>query len=99
MRKRIFEIIEVAGDNDRISKVYDAIMMVFIIISLIPIAAKSTQGIYGTLDIVTTAVFIVDYVLRLVTADYKLKKGYGSFFLYPITPMAIADLLRLCGKT
>lgn len=95
MRKRIFEIIEVAGDNDRISKVYDAIMMVIIIISLIPIAAKSTQGIYGTLDIITTAVFIVDYLLRLFTADYKLKKGRGSFFLYPITPMAIMDLLAI----
>ena len=95
MRKRIFEIIEVAGDNDRLSKVYDSIMMVFIIISLIPIAAKSTQGIYGTLDIVTTGVFIVDYVLRLLTADYKLKKGYGSFIIYPITPMAVADLLAI----
>ena len=95
MRKRIFEIIEVAGDNDIFSKIYDAVMMVFIIISLIPIAAKSTQGIYGTLDIVTTGVFIVDYVLRLLTADYKLKKGYGSFIIYPITPMAVADLLAI----
>lgn len=95
MRKRIFEIIEVAGDNDIFSKIYDAVMMVFIIISLIPIAAKSTQGIYGTLDIVTTGVFIVDYVLRILTADYKLNKGYGSFILYPITPMAVADLLAI----
>ena len=95
MRKRIYQIIEVAEDNDKLSKVYDTVMMIVIVISLIPIAAKSTDGVWGILDIVTTSVFVIDYILRLVTADYKLKKGIGSFFLYPVTPMAIIDLLAI----
>ena len=44
MRKRIFEVIEVACDNDIISKIYDFGMMVVIILSLIPIAAKNNDG-------------------------------------------------------
>lgn len=95
MRKRIFEIIETAGDNDSLSKIYDITMMIVIVLSLVPIAMKSSAGIVGVLEKVTTVVFIIDYVLRLVTADYKLNKGNSSFVLYPITPMAIIDLLAI----
>lgn len=41
----------------------------------------------------STIIFIIDYVLRLVTADYKLEKGKLSFLLYPFTFLALADLL------
>ncbi len=95
MRERIYKIIEVAEDNDRLSKIYDMVMMVVIVVSLVPIAAKSTSGYYGTIDIVTAVIFIADYLLRLLTADFKLKKKGGSFLLYPFTPMAIIDLLAI----
>ena len=42
-----------------------------------------------------TIIFIVDYVLRFITADYKLNKGKISFVLYPFTFMAIIDLLSI----
>ena len=45
------------------------------------------------IDIVSTIIFIIDYILRLVTADYKLQKGKISFLLYPFTFLALADLL------
>ena len=45
------------------------------------------------LDFVSTIIFIIDYILRLLTADYKLGKGKLSFFLYPFTFLALADLL------
>ncbi len=95
MRKRIFEVIELAEEKDRISGFYDLSMMIVIVLSLIPIAAKTTDGFIGALDKFTTAIFVVDYVLRLITADFKLKKGISSFFLYPITPMAIIDILAI----
>ena len=44
MREKIYRVIEVAGDNDRVSSFYDIFMMVTIIISLIPLTTKS-QGI------------------------------------------------------
>lgn len=43
----------------------------------------------------TVTVFIIDYLLRLITADFKLRKGRVSFLIYPITPMAIIDLLSI----
>lgn len=40
MRKRLYEIIEVASPNDKISIIYDKIMILSIIVSIIPIAFK-----------------------------------------------------------
>lgn len=95
MRKRVFEIIEVAEDDDILSKVYDVFMMIVIVVSLIPIASKSEGGAYFFIELVTTIIFIIDYLLRLMTADYKLNKGKTSFLTYPFTPMAIIDLLSI----
>lgn len=50
MRKRIFQIIEVASESDILSKIYDVTMMVVIIMSLIPSALKSTGGVIGIQD-------------------------------------------------
>lgn len=93
MRKRIFEIIETATENDKISNIYDISMMIVIIVSLIPLAFKSENSVFYWIDKVAVIIFIIDYILRLFTADYKLNKKAWSFILYPITPMAIIDLL------
>ncbi len=95
MRKRIFQIIELAEENDLASKLYDIVMMIIIVCSLLPIAFKCDEGIFKTIEIVTASVFIIDYALRLITADFKLEKGWKSFFVYPFTMMAIIDLLSI----
>ena len=95
MRKRLFQIIEVAEEKDSLSRIYDIIMMAVIVLSLIPIALKSTDGALGVLERITTIIFVVDYLLRLMTADYKVEKGAKSFAIYPFTPMAIIDLLSI----
>lgn len=93
MRKRIFEITESAEAGDKISTFYDYAMMLVIVASLVPLAFKETNTVLTAVDYIATAIFILDYLLRLVTADFKLHKGPVSFVLYPFTPMAIIDLL------
>lgn len=95
MRQRIYEIIETADDSDKVGRIYDVAMMLTICFSLMPVAAKSTFGYYGVIDKITTVIFIIDYVLRLITADKKLQRGIASYFIYPISPMAIIDLLAI----
>lgn len=94
-RKRLFEIIEVAEDGDKLSNTYDIFMMITIVASIVPMAFKTTNTVFSIVDKVTVIIFIIDYVLRLLTADLKMKKGIGSFFIYPITPMAIIDLVAI----
>lgn len=96
MRKRIFEIIEVSKENDNISSAYDLIMMISIIISIVPLAFKRTYPVFVYTDLVTAVLFIIDYILRLCTADYKLSnKSWISFVKYPFTPWAIIDLVSI----
>ena len=92
-RKTLFQIIEPHQKENAIEKAYDVLMFLTIIVSLIPLTTKSHTGIFMWLDFVSTVIFIVDYILRLLTADYKLGKGKLSFFLYPFTFLALADLL------
>lgn len=98
MRDRIYRFVE--PDLDCKSP-YDYIMILVIIVSLIPLAFKENCRAFDIIDKVTVTIFIVDYLLRLATADFKLRKGSLSFVLYPLTPMAIIDLLSIlpsfCG--
>lgn len=99
MRKRIFEIIELSQNNDKLSRKYDVIMMITIVVSLIPLAFKKTNSIFATAESLTTAIFIADYILRLITADYKIKaNGVMPFLIYPFTPLALIDMLAIISS-
>ncbi len=95
MRKKLFSIIESAENDSKLSNIYDFIMMVTIVVSVVPLAFKETNTIFQWIDYITVTIFILDYFLRLITADYKLKKSVISFFVYPITPMAVIDLISI----
>ena len=95
MRKKLFSIIESAENDSKLSNVYDFMMMVTIVASVVPLAFKETNTIFQWIDYITVTIFILDYFLRLITADYKLKKSVISFFVYPITPMAVIDLISI----
>ena len=96
MRERIFDIIEPSTEKaSTLSSLYDVFMMLCIIASMIPLAIKTESLLLTIIDKVTVVVFIIDYCLRLITAEQKLDKGIKSYFLYPIQPMAIIDLLSI----
>lgn len=95
MRKKLYSIIEPVGNDNKLSNIYDFIMMTTIVVSIIPLAFKETNALFQWIDYITVSIFILDYLLRLLTADYKLKKSAASFFMYPLTPMAIIDLISI----
>ncbi len=95
MRKKIYEIIELSSDDDKWSSYYDVFMMIVIFVSIIPLAFKEDYIGFEIIEAVTAVIFVFDYLLRLVTADFKLKKGLKSYVLYPFTPMAVIDLLAI----
>ena len=96
MRKRVHEIIEKADEQDRVSELYDLSMILLIIVSLIPLAFKSENLLFTILDKLTVVAFIIDYILRWATADYKFKsKSITAFIKYPFSPMAVIDLLSI----
>lgn len=95
MRRRIYEIIEVGKEEDKVSRAYDSFMMLTIFVSIIPLFTHNTTKAFDYIELVTVSIFIIDYFLRLFTADIKLRKGKASFLLYPFTFMAIIDLISI----
>ncbi len=96
MRKRIFELVENKHrQNAGVGMFYDIVMLVSIAASIIPLTFAVDYPVFKYIEIVTVTVFIIDYILRWMTADYKLGKKGVSFLLYPFTPMAIVDLLSI----
>ena len=95
MRRKIYNIIEKSEDDYHVSAGYDYLMLIVIAVSLIPLFFKQDNLCFKVIDKITVVVFIVDYLLRLLTADYKLEKGSKSFIIYPFTFMAIIDLLSI----
>lgn len=96
MRKRIYEVIELSDGHDKLSSIYDAFMLVLIVLSLIPLAFKSESPLLHYIDKACVSIFVLDYLLRLATADFKLsRKGIVSFLCYPFSFMAIVDLLSI----
>lgn len=95
MRKRIFEIIEQGHGGDKSSVAYDIIMLLAIAASIIPLTFVEERAVFRVIEMVTVVIFILDYILRWITADYRMGKKGWSFLLYPFTGMAIIDLLSI----
>ena len=98
-RRKIYELVEyvdLTGDGERDFDYYDVFMLVVIVISLVPLVFKHEVGVFAAIDLITACIFIVDYILRWTTADFKLgMEGAKAFLLYPFTFMAIVDLLSI----
>lgn len=87
MRKKIYNILNQ-------NAIYDTFMFAVIIMSIIPLAFVKQQSWMILIDRITVIIFIVDYILRWFVAD-KLSNKLNKFILYPLTPMAIIDLLSI----
>ena len=99
MRRRIYQIIEKGSADDKLSVFYDRFMLLCITASIIPLCFKETNPAFWWMDKITVFVFIVDYILRWATADFKmLGKRKVSFLKYPFTPFAIIDLVTILSS-
>lgn len=75
---------------------YDWGMIAVVLISLIPLTTHEEYAIFKYIDYVTTALFIVDYIIRWAVAEYSSKhKGWKAYALYPFRISAIIDLLSI----
>lgn len=95
-RKKIYDIIEPRGKDSFLSRAYDILMIAVIILCIIPLLDKHPSAVYAVFDGIAVTVFIIDYILRLITADYYYNDHSAKSFLrYPISVFAIVDLLSI----
>ena len=95
IRNKINRIIE-PHRNSLASRIYDWVMLLVICVSIVPLMFRTENVMFAIMDQVCCAVFISDYLLRWLTADFRTKrKGITAFFFYPFTKWAIVDLLSI----
>ena len=95
-RRRLYEVIEKSNNKDLASSIYDIFMILTILTSLVPLFFKTDNQAFRIIAKGTDSIFIIDYLLRWITADYKLhKKPIVAIIMYPFTFMALIDLLSI----
>ena len=97
LRKRIYDVIDTSFGKSRLSSIYNYVMLAAIFIGLLPLMFLKQNHFLVLFDVLSCIVFIIDYLLRWFTADYhlKFKQRWMAFVLYPISFMAIIDLLSI----
>ena len=92
-RKKLSDILNVWTGASIWCRVYDVVMILAIIMGLLPLAFHEKYYFFHYTDIVVVTIFITDYILRWITADFRIKKGKWSFLIYPVTFFALVDLI------
>ena len=95
IREAIYRLINKDNRGEIYSRLYDWYMLIMIIASIIPLMFIRDYTIFSIIDIVTVIAFIIDYILRWISSNIQLKKGWLSYLIYPFTPMALIDLLSI----
>ena len=84
-RKRIFDIIQIGNVSDFPSRAFDLFLVAVILLNITVLILQTFDGMQRFEDIldglegITVAVFIVEYILRIRTADFLYpQKTRGS---------------------
>jgi voltage-gated potassium channel len=104
IRKRIYEIVESADDNDWLSRLFDIFIMstVFInvscvILEIIPSIGKEYRTVLYEIDYTSSLIFTCEYLLRVwsCVSSRQYTGGIKGRVKHILTPMALIDLFAL----
>ncbi len=82
--------------NSKLNRIYNTFIMIVAVLSLVPLMSKDDGYGLRLLDHITVYILFFDYILRWTAYDKlsRLKRPW-AFILYPLTPLAIFDLISL----
>lgn len=100
-REQVFNIVEPFSKKHKASRFYDRAMIVVTLLSFVPLVFHN-EAVWPLMiiNVFCALVFIADYVLRFITADYRYgEHSTRSFVRYPFSPLAIIDLIVILSVT
>lgn len=103
LRKRVFQIIQIGNREDLLSKSFDIIIVTVILLNILVTflltfeELSTTRMLLKEIEFVTIAFFLVEYILRLWTAEYLYPKSNRivAALRYTVSLAGIVDLLTL----
>ena len=104
IRKRIYEVLEIASVGDLPSMVFDIFIMVLILLNVVAVileTVKTLSSQFGTFfsifETFSVAVFTIEYVLRLwmCTVDKRFENHLLGRIRFALTPLILVDLMAI----
>lgn len=104
IRKRIWEIIEVAKPGDTASRVFDISILTLIFFNVVAVIVGSVQSIRARFEtfldlfeLVSVLIFTVEYLARLwsCTTDTRFPRPVGGRLRFAFRAMPLIDLLAI----
>lgn len=103
IKKRTFEIIQIADEKDVLSKIFDVSIICLIILNVVLVIAdtfdlpSSLGNIFNIIEVISVIIFTIEYVLRIWTSDllYPNLKPMKARFKYIFSFMALIDLFAI----
>lgn len=85
LKKRIFDVIQIGHRTDLLSRAFDFLIAIAIIVNITVLFLdtfpnlQKYSGVFDTVELVTIIVFIIEYVLRIWTANFLFpEESYGT---------------------
>ena len=104
VRRRTYEVLEKAGEGDRLSQAVDIVIIAVILANMGAVVLESFEGLYeryagwfAALELVSVALFTVELALRLWTCDL-LRPGRTwpvAVMRFLVSPVGLIDLLAI----
>lgn len=91
-KRRVFDIIQIGSDEDLPSRTFDIVLVAAIVLNILVLFLETFdelapwKGVFDVIEIVTVAIFCVEYALRIWTAEYLYPgvshgRAVGKFLL------------------
>lgn len=104
MKKRIYEILEVALPGDKPSRIFDIFIVVLIFLNVLAVILETIESLsvqfvqfFKIFEIFSVVVFTLEYLLRVwsCSENQKYKKPLLGRIRFIITPLALIDLFAV----
>lgn len=102
-KKRIFDIIQIGNKSDPLSRAFDIIIAIVIILNIVVMFLETFDelqplyDIFYWIEIITVTIFVVEYLLRIWTANYLYpdKNFVKAVLRFMISYDGIIDLFTI----
>ena len=104
IRKRVFEVLELAETGDLASRICDVCIMSLIaanvlavILETVPSMGEPYSSFFRLFEVFSVAIFTVEYLVRLwaCTADSRYRGAIVGRLRFVLSPMALVDLVAI----
>ncbi len=81
-RSNIYKIIDSDDDYNKAGIIFDIFILIVILVSLVPLIFPNGGFIIKIIEISTLIIFIIEYILRLLTSKFKYTDKLGKKIAY-----------------